>query len=215
MIFPVLFFVCLFVMLTSTAPPKNQYSISIERFVKHFIVEELWILFLFRSEIEETSENTIEDNDDDEQTNDWSAKKRGKWPMQYQRRKEWMDKRREMMSQGDGQLNAGETDTDDAEVINKERKYPMMYRRKWHNKGANDDERSPNRGDKKRKWRHKKHEKGRSCICHLEPEQKEKLRELIMKEGLEKEFPQIVPPEGDSVDDDVIQITDKTSDAVV
>lgn len=143
-----------------------------------------------------------------------SAKKRGKWQMQHQRRKEWMDKRREMMSQGDGQLNAGETDTDDAEVINKERKYPMMYRRKWHNKGANDDERSPNRGDKK-KWHHKKHEKGRSCICHLEPEQKEKLRELIMKEGLEKEFPQIVPPEGDSVDDDVIQITNKTSDAVV
>ena len=135
--------------------------------------------------------------------------------MQHQRRKKWMDKRHGMMFLGNGQLNAGETDTDDAEVINKEKNYPMMYRRKWHNKGANDDERSPNRGDKKKKWHHKKHAKGQSCICHLEPEQKEKLRELIMKEGLEKEFPQIVPPEGDTVDDDIIQITNKTSDAVV
>ena len=120
-----------------------------------------------------------------------------------------MDKRCRMMFLGDGPVSAGETDTDDAEIINKEKKYPLMYRRKWHHKEANDDERSKNRGDKKKKWHHKKHGKGRSCISHLEPEQTEKLRELIMKEGLEKEFPQIVPPEGETVDDDVIQMCKK------
>ena len=50
---------------------------------------------------------------------------------------------------------------------------------------------------------------GPSCICHLETEQLEKLQELIKKEGLEDQFPQIMPTEGDNVDD----VTEETDDA--
>jgi hypothetical protein len=46
------------------------------------------------------------------------------------------------------------------------------------------------------KWMHKRP----SCFC-LQTKQQEKLQKLIKKESLQKEFPQIMPPQEDTVDD--------------
>jgi hypothetical protein len=63
-----------------------------------------------------------------------------------------------------------------------------------------------NRAQRRQKWRKMKKmikwmHKRLSCFC-LQTKQQEKLQELIKKEGLEKEFPQIMQLDEDTVDDD-------------
>eukprot|EP00516_Mucochytrium_quahogii_P007428 CAMPEP_0203744178 /NCGR_PEP_ID=MMETSP0098-20131031/344_1 /ASSEMBLY_ACC=CAM_ASM_000208 /TAXON_ID=96639 /ORGANISM=" , Strain NY0313808BC1" /LENGTH=235 /DNA_ID=CAMNT_0050631633 /DNA_START=1 /DNA_END=708 /DNA_ORIENTATION=+ len=149
------------------------------------------------------SEDDIKDDDEDTQKNDWNYKKQRKWAMKRQRKMKWMNKRRGMMSPVDENTDENANGAE----VNSQDSYPTMFRRRWEQRKANKVERRQKLRKMKR-W-HKKHGKGPSCICHLETEQLEKLQELIKKEGLEDQFPQIMPPEGDSVDD----VTEETDDA--
>ncbi|XP_078319197.1 uncharacterized protein LOC111119821 [Crassostrea virginica] len=148
-------------------------------------------------------EDDIKDDDEDMQKNDWNYKKQRKWAMIRQRKMKWMNKRRGMMSPVDENTDENASGAE----VNSQDSYPTMFRRRWEQRRANKDERRQ-KWRKMMKW-HKKHGKGPSCICHLETEQLEKLQGLIKKEGLEDQFPQIMPPEGDSVDD----VTEETDDA--
>ncbi|XP_048763718.2 probable serine/threonine-protein kinase fhkB [Ostrea edulis] len=141
-----------------------------------------------------------DDDEDDGDKNSWMAKKQNKWAMKRQRKMKRMQKRRGMMA-------ADDSDEDKPEEAQNgdQDKHVMVHRRRWQqHKGNRAQRRQKWRKMKKtKKWMHKRP----SCFC-LQTEQLEKLQELIKKEGLEKEFPQIMPPEENTLDDGTSDVSD-------
>ncbi|XP_011425146.2 mitotic apparatus protein p62 [Magallana gigas] len=149
-----------------------------------------------------------DDEDAPTQQNEWLTKKQRKWAMKRQRKMKWMNKRRGMMSPE----NSVEDKPEDTEISQDEVK-PVVTHRRWQPRRGNKvDRRQKWRKMKRRKmWHHKNHGNRPSCFC-LQTEQLEKLQELIKKEGLETEFPQIMPPEEDPAVDNTSDIPEEEED---
>ncbi|XP_048763331.2 uncharacterized protein DDB_G0283697-like [Ostrea edulis] len=140
------------------------------------------------------------DDEDDGDENDWLAQKNEKWTTKLQRKMKLIQKLRSMMTADD----SGEDKPEEAQDGDQD-KHVMVHRRRWQkHKGNGAQRRQKWRKMKKmKKWMHKRP----SCFC-LQTEQLEKLQELIKKEGLEKEFPQIMPPEENTLDDETSDVSD-------
>lgn len=150
-------------------------------------------------------DNDIKDDDEDAlNENEWMSKKQRKLAMKRQRKIKW-NKRREMMSVYDSE----EENPDDTQTSQDEGN-PMVIRRRWQSgKSKKHERRQKWRTSKKMKKRHHKNHGNRpSCFC-LQAEQLEKLRDLIKKDGLEEDFPQIAPREENPADDNSSDVSEE------
>lgn len=176
-------------------------------FILELCDEQMFLVFI-HSPPDVADDDVKDDEDAPTQQNEWLTKKQRKWAMKRQRKMKWMNKRRGMMSPE----NSVEDKPEDTEFSQDEVK-PVVTHRRWQPRRGNKvDRRQKWRKMKRRKmWHHKNHGNRPSCFC-LQTEQLEKLQELIKKEGLETEFPQIMPPEEDPAVDNTSDIPEEEED---